>query len=538
MEAFNDMLVAVTGEIDDFMYTYILVILLVVAGIWFSVRTKFVQIRYFKDMFKSLVASSDRIKAEEAADEAASLAEETLESGDVFHAERGGDDAGRHSKKKRISSFQALMVSTASRVGTGNIVGIATAIATGGPGAVFWMWLMSIIGSASAFIESTLAQIWKVKNPDGTFRGGPAYYIQQGLGKRWLGVVFAVALILCFAFGFNGLQAFNVVSALDYYVVEGYEIVVNALVGLLIVIATALVIFGGMHRISVITSVIVPIMAVFYIAVAVWTTVANIGELPAVLSLIFTEAFSPASFAGGFAGSCLMLGIKRGLFSNEAGMGSAPNAAATADVSHPCKQGLVQSLSVYIDTILICTCSAFMMLIFYVQDPELATTLNGMAFVQMAMNNSIGEFGIHLITAAIFVFGFSSLIGNYFYAEGNIKFIKDNKTVLLVFRLLCLVAIMYGAMNNFSLAWNLADIFMGFMAIINLVAILLLGKWALKALDDYGRQRKAGKNPVFCADSVPGMPATEFWHASDMEAFDGGIGATTSVVVEETIVER
>ncbi len=535
VDAFNDMLIGVTGQIVDFMYTYILVILLVVVGIWFSARTKFVQIRYFKDMFKSLVASSDRIKAEEAADEAARLAEETLESGDVFHAEQGGSDTGRHGKRKRISSFQALMVSTASRVGTGNIVGIATAIATGGPGAVFWMWVMSIVGAASAFIESTLAQIWKVKNPDGTFRGGPAYYIQQALGKRWMGVVFAVALILCFAFGFNGLQAFNVTSALDYYVIEEYRKIVNALVGLLIVIATALVIFGGMHRISVITSVIVPIMAVFYIAVAVWTTVTNLGEMPAVLSLIVTEAFSPQSFAGGFVGSCLMLGIKRGLFSNEAGMGSAPNAAATADVSHPCKQGLVQSLSVYIDTLLICSCSAFMMLIFYVQDPELATSLNGMTFVQMAMNNSIGEFGIHLITAAIFVFGFSSLIGNYFYAEGNIKFIKDNKTVLFVFRLGCLAAIMYGAMNNFSLAWNLADIFMGFMAIINLVAILLLGKWALKALDDYGRQRKAGKNPVFRADSIPGLPATEFWHAADMEAFDEGI---VGVAVEEVAVER
>lgn len=534
MEALNDALVSITGQIDDFMYTYILVILLVAVGVWFSFRTKFVQIRYFADMFRSLVASSDRIKAEEAADEAqaeleatseaAIKTEEALGTGDVFNAESGGTEPGRHSKKKRISSFQALMVSTASRVGTGNIVGIATAIAVGGPGAVFWMWLMAIIGSASAFIESTLAQIWKVRNPDGTFRGGPAYYIQQALGQRWLGIVFAVALILCFALGFNGLQAFNVTSALDYYVLPEYQTIVNALVGLLIVIATALVIFGGMHRISVITSVIVPIMAIFYIAVAVWTTAVNITEIPAVLSLIFTQAFSPESFAGGFTGSCLMMGIKRGLFSNEAGMGSAPNAAATADVSHPCKQGLVQSLSVYIDTILICTCSAFMMLIFYVQDPELATTLNGMAYVQMAMNNSIGEFGIHMITAAIFVFGFSSLIGNYFYAEGNITFIKDNKTLLFVFRLFCLAAIMYGAVNSFDLAWNLADIFMGFMAIINLVAILLLGKWALAALADYSRQKKAGVNPVFYADSVPGMPATECWHDEDVIAFGGTIG--------------
>ncbi len=407
------------------------------------------------------------------------------------------------------------MVSTASRVGTGNIVGVATAISVGGPGAVFWMWLMSIIGAASAFVESTLAQIWKIKNPDGTFRGGPAYYIQQALGSRWLGVVFAVALILCFAFGFNGLQAFNVTSAIDYYVVDDYELAVNALIGFLMLIATAVVIFGGAHRISVITSVIVPIMAILYICIAVWTTISNISVMPEVFSQIFTEAFSGASFAGGLAGSCLMMGIKRGLFSNEAGMGSAPNAAATADVSHPCKQGFVQSLSVYIDTILICSCSAFMMLIFYVQDPTTAQSVNGMLFVQLAMNHTVGEFGIHLITAAIIAFGFSSLIGNYFYAEGNIKFIKDNKTLLLVFRLFCLAAIMYGAVNSFDLAWNLADIFMGFMAIINLIAILLLGKWALAALDDYSKQKREGKNPVFNADTIEGMPKTVCWHESD-----------------------
>ncbi len=529
-EAINDFWVAITGEIDTFMYTYILVILLVCVGIYFTVRTRFVQIRYIKDMFKSLAASSDRIALEELVDEGADAADD--EKCDVFIAEGGGHPEPS-AKKKRISSFQALMVSTASRVGTGNIVGVATAIAVGGPGAVFWMWLMSIIGSASAFIESTLAQIWKVKNPDGTYRGGPAYYIQQALGKRWLGVVFAVALILCFAFGFNGLQAFNVTSALDYYVTPGHETTVNALVGILLVIATALVIFGGMHRISIITSVIVPIMAIGYILIALFTTFSNLNEIPRVLSLVFTEAFSGASFAGGFAGSCLMMGIKRGLFSNEAGMGSAPNAAATADVSHPVKQGLVQSLSVYIDTLLICTCSAFMMLIFYVQDPELAQTLNGMAFVQMAMNNSIGEFGIHMITAAIFVFGFSSLVGNYFYAEGNITFIKNNKRLLFWFRILCLAAIMYGAVNSFDLAWNLADIFMGFMAIINLIAIVLLGKWALAALDDYAKQRKRGVNPVFYADAIPGLPKTECWHETEVVAFGGTVGDRTVEKVVE-----
>ncbi len=481
----NDLLVSVTGEIDGFMYTYILVFLLVVVGIWFTVRTKCVQIRYLKDMFTQLTEK-------------------------------------KHVPGERsISSFQALMVSTASRVGTGNIAGIATAIATGGPGAVFWMWIMSIVGAASAFIESTLAQIWKVRGADGEFRGGPAYYIQQGIGKRWLGVVFAVALILCFAFGFNGLQAYNMTSALEYYIPDYATNGTAIAVGLVTIVFTAFVIFGGAKRISIITSIVVPVMAIAYIALAVWTTVSNLGEIPAVFGLIFASAFDFQSIFGGFAGSVVMLGIKRGLFSNEAGMGSAPNAAATASVSHPVKQGLVQSLSVYIDTLVICTCSAMMVLIFYVQNPDAAQALNGMPLVQMAVNNSVGEAGIHFITFAIFAFAFSSLIGNYFYAESNVRFIANNKYVLLVFRVLCLAAIMYGCLNSFDLAWNLADIFMGFMAIINLVAILLLGKWALKALDDYTAQRRAGKDPVFMASSIAGLPATECWHEDELEDFGG-----------------
>ncbi len=421
--------------------------------------------------------------------------------------------------ERSISSFQALMVSTASRVGTGNIAGIATAIATGGPGAVFWMWVMSIIGAASAFVESTLAQIFKVRAGDGEFRGGPAYYIQQGLGKRWLGIVFAVALILCFAFGFNGLQAYNMTSALEYYIPDYATNGVAIGVGIVTIVFTAFVIFGGAKRISVITSIVVPVMAIAYIALAVWTTLSNLGEIPAVFALIIASAFDFQAIAGGFAGSVIMLSIKRGLFSNEAGMGSAPNAAATASVSHPCKQGLVQSLSVYIDTLLICTCSAMMVLIFYVQNPEAAQALNGMPLVQMAVNNSVGEFGIHFITFAIFAFAFSSLIGNYFYAESNLRFIKNNKVLLLVFRVACLAAILYGCLNSFDLAWNLADIFMGFMAIINLVAILLLGKWALKALDNYTAQRKAGIDPVFVADEIEGLPKTECWHVEQVEDF-------------------
>ena len=355
-------------------------------------------------------------------------------------------------------------------------------------------------------------RFWKIRGKDGEFRGGPAYYIQQALGKRWLGIVFAILLILCFAFGFNGLQAYNAASSLEYYVPDYATNGTAVAVGIVLAVMTAFVIFGGSNRISFITSILVPIMALAYFALAVWTTLTNVHEIPAVFQTIFSSAFDFSSIAGGFAGSVVMLGIKRGLFSNEAGMGSAPNAAATASVSHPVKQGLVQSLSVYIDTLLICSCSAIMVMVFYVQDPELATTLNGIPLVQMALNNSIGVAGIHFMTIAIFAFAFSSLIGNYFYAESNFRFITKNRAALFVFRVVCLVFIYYGAVNSFDLAWNLADIFMGLMAIVNLVAILILGKWAFKALDDYSRQKREGLDPVFVADSIPGMPATECWH--------------------------
>ena len=481
---FNEWLVGFTGELSGFLYTYILLLLLVVVGVYFTIRTKAVQLRYLKDMFSQLTEKK--------------------------HVEG----------ERSISSFQALMVSTASRVGTGNIAGVATAIATGGPGAVFWMGLMAIVGAASAFVESTLAQIWKVCGKEGEFRGGPAYYIEQALGKRWLGILFAVLLILCFAFGFNGLQAFNATSSLEYYIPDYATNGAAIACGIVLAVMTAFVIFGGAKRISVITSIIVPIMAVGYIAIAVWTTIANIGELPKVFGMVLASAFDFQAIFGGFAGSVVMLGIKRGLYSNEAGMGSAPNAAATASVSHPCKQGLVQSLSVYIDTLLICTCSAMMVLVFYVQDPQAASALNGMPLVQMAVNNSVGEFGIHFITFAIFAFAFSSLIGNYFYAESNLRFIKGNSRALLfVFRIVCLGIIFYGAVNSFDLAWNLADIFMGFMAMVNLVAIMLLGKWALKVLDDYTAQRKAGKDPVFVADTIEGLPPTECWHVEELKEY-------------------
>lgn len=458
---FNDILT----KINDVMYTYILVILLVGVGIYFTIRTRGVQFRLLKDGIKSMMERKEKTETGE----------------------------------KKVSSFQALMISTASRVGTGNIAGIATAIAAGGPGAVFWMWIMALIGGASAFIESTLAQIYKVKE-GGQFRGGPSYYMERALGKRWMGILFSILLIICFAYGFNGLQSYNMSSALEYYIPDYSNTVWPMVLGIVLAVAAGLVIWGGVHRIGFISSVIVPIMATLYILLGIVTMVLNITELPHMFAVIFESAFDVQAIMGGFAGSAVVIGIKRGLFSNEAGMGSAPNASASADVDHPVKQGLVQIISVFIDTLLICSSTAVMLLVSGVEGKT--DVLDGIPYVQAAISSNVGEWGIHFITFSIFAFAFSSLIGNYFYAESNILFIKNNKVVLNIFRITCVVAIFLGAQADFSLVWNLADITMGLMAIVNIIAIFLLGKVAFKVLKNYEKQKKAGENPVFYEDEV------------------------------------
>ncbi len=464
---------AVLGNISDFMYTYILIIMLVLVGLYFSFRTKFIQFRMFPEAIRVL-------------------------------SEKKKDG-------KDISSFQALMISTASRVGTGNIAGVATAVAAstaiGGYGAIFWMWLLALIGAASAFIESTLAQLYKQKR--GTeFIGGPAYYIQKALKSRKWGVVFSILLIACFAYGFNALQAFNAGSSLNYYIKDYNSSIWPWIVGGILALLTALVIFGGVHRISRLVSGIVPVMAVIYIGLGLFITIKNIGSVPEMFGNIFSQAFNFEAIFGGFAGSCVMQGIKRGLYSNEAGMGSAPNAAAAADVSHPVKQGLVQMLSVFIDTILICSTTAFMLLLSGVPIDE---NVQGMDYVQKAVLNQVGEFGPLFITISIFLFAFSSLVGNYYYTESNFKFIRDSKTGLLIFRISCVAAIFIGALMDFTTVWTIADILMGPMAMVNLVVIFLLGKKALIALKDYCAQKKEGKNPVFREKDV---------HVGDPEVWD------------------
>ena len=459
--SFNDVLT----KLNDVMYTYILIIMLVGCGLYFTIRTRGAQFRLFKDGLKSLLEKSE--------------------------AKENGE--------KKVSSFQALMISTASRVGTGNIAGIATAIAAGGPGAVFWMWLMALIGGASAFIESTLAQVYKVRQ-DGLYRGGPSYYMERALGKRWMGILFSILLILCFAYGFNALQSYNMSSSLEYYIPEYTESIWPLVVGVILAVATGFVIWGGAHRIGFISSVIVPIMATLYILIGLVTIILNITEMPRVFGVIFKNAFDFKAIAGGFAGSAVVIGIKRGLFSNEAGMGSAPNASASADVDHPVKQGLVQVISVFIDTIMICSSTALMLLVSDVEG--ISGTLDGIPYVQAAISSNVGQWGIHFITFSIFAFAFSSLIGNYYYAESNILFIKNSKVLLHLFRVTCVLAVFLGAQADFGLVWNLADITMGFMAIVNIIAIFLLGKVAIKVLKNYEQQKKQGKNPVFYEDEV------------------------------------
>ncbi|MGI6720978.1 MAG: alanine/glycine:cation symporter family protein [Anaerovoracaceae bacterium] len=456
-------------SMDDFMYTYILIILLAASGIYFTIRTKAVQVRLFPQALKAVTEKKS--------------------------------DSGK------VSSFQALMVATASRVGTGNIAGVATAIVTGGPGALMWMWIMAVIGSASAFIESTLAQVYKEK--DGTsFKGGPAYYIQKALKARWLGIIFAIFLIATFAFGFNGLQSYNLTSAFQYYVPHFSHTIVPKIIGLLVAAGAGVLFFGGVDKISKATSIMVPVMAALYILTGLIIFFMNIDKLPDAMALVVDDAFDFRSIVGGFVGSCMTYGIKRGLFSNEAGMGSAPNAAASADVSHPAKQGLVQVLSVFIDTILICSCSAFIILL--TGKYTVHGSLNGIPLIQQSVASQFGEAGIHFITVAIVLFAFTSLIGNYVYAEFNIKFITDSKVVMVIFRIAATVMVFVGAQVSMDVAWSLADIIMGFMAIVNLIAIFLLGKKALLVLDDFERQRKLGRDSHFRARDV-GFEDTDLW---------------------------
>ena len=468
MDAFNEFL----ASTSNLLYSYILIILLVGTGIYFFIRTKALPFRMF--------AESIRVVAEPPSDE------------------------------DSISSFRALMVSTASRVGVGNIAGVATAIATGGAGAMFWMWLIATLGGSSAFIESTLAQIYKKRDTDGSSYGGPAFYIQQALKSRWLGMTFAVILILTYMGGFNMLASFNTADSFRTYSFFD-ESWTPAVIGLALAIATGLSIIKGTKRLSLVTSYIVPVMAIIYIIGGLLVIFSNLGRVPEVFSAIFSQAFDFEAIFGGFAGSAVMLGIKRGLYSNEAGIGSAPNAAASAGVSHPVKQGLVQMLSVFIDTMIICTITGLTILMSGVQGGE---DLTGAALVQESLSTVMGPFGHPFLTFALVLFAFTTLIGNFYYAEVNLRYIMGrtpSNAVLYAFRITASVIVFAGALLALETAWNIADILMGLMALINLPVIIILGKKALLALQDYQQQRKAGVNPEFKASTIELDGKVDFW---------------------------
>lgn len=390
--------------------------------------------------------------------------------------------------KKGVSSFQAFCISTASRVGTGNLAGVAIAIASGGPGAVFWMWLIALIGGASSFVESTLAQIYKVEDEHG-FRGGPAYYMEKALNKKWMGIIFSILITISYGLVFNSVQANTISLAFE----QAFG--VNTLIiGLILAVLTSLIIFGGVKRIARVTEIIVPIMAITYVIVALFVIFRNIGTIPSIFSLIIENAFGIKQVVGGGLGAAVLMGVKRGLFSNEAGMGSAPNAAATANVTHPAKQGLIQTLGVFTDTILICSATSFIVLI---SGSYLKSDLTGIQLTQTALSSQVGSWGNTFIAICIFLFAFSSVIGNYYYGETNIEFLKGSKTSLFLYRICVIGMVIFGSIAKIQIVWDMADLFMGFMAIINLIAITMLSKIAFAALKDYDRQKKQGIEPVF-----------------------------------------
>lgn len=487
-----DKIDSVVNAISNFLYSGpeklpipFVIVFLICGGLYFTIRSKGVQFRLFGE--------SIRVVSEKPKD------------------------------ANSVSSFGALMVSTASRVGTGNIIGVSTAICLGGMGSVFWMWLIALVGGASAFIESTLAQIYKKRDKDGSSFGGPSYYMETALHQRWLGVIFAVIIILTYAVGYNALASYNLQSAFEGFsfyrgIPKGTTSIgtiltsTPMLIGAILAVLFAICVMGGAKRLTKVTGVLVPVMGVIYILVSLIVIVMHIPAIPAMIKGIFVNAFDFKAIFGGFSGSCLMYGIKRGLYSNEAGMGSAPNAAATADVSHPVKQGLVQMLSVFIDTLLICSATAFMCLLSGVAPTEEAA---GAAYVQASLSASFGDFGPIFIAVSMCLFAFTTLIGNYYYCEGCLKYIMKrtpSKAFITVFRLAAAAIVLMGAVVTMGLAWNTADMMQALMVVINIPVIIILAKPALDALKDYAKQRKEGKDPTFKAADIGLKDETDFWN--------------------------
>ena len=448
-------------QLNNALWGYLLIAALLGCGIWFTWRTRFVQFRMMGEMLRLLT-----------------------------------DSAISTSREQHISSFQAFAVSVATRVGTGNLAGVATAIAVGGPGAVFWMWLITLIGAATAFVESTLSQLFKRRHSE-SFIGGPAYYMLHGLHSRWMSTLFAVLITVTFGLSYNSIQSNTICSAM--HEAFGWE---PLWTGIVLAVISLIVVFGGIHRIARVSAILVPLMAIGYFVLAVVVITMNAEQIPHVLKVIVLDAFGVQQVAGGGIGATMMIGIKRGLFSNEAGEGSAPNVAATADVSHPVKQGLIQALGVFTDTLLVCSCTAFIILF-----SGLYTTpeLNGIALTQAALQQEIGSWGKFFIAVAVLLFAFSSIIGNYYYGEANVRHLTGNRHVTTLYRLLSGgIFVLFGALATLEIVWSLGDLCMALLTGCNLIAIIALGRYAFRLLDDYREQKRRGiREPVFHRHQLP-----------------------------------
>ncbi len=478
----------IVSGITAVIWEYLLIYLLLGAGVYFTVRSRFVQLRYF------------------------------------FHA-WGLMLSSRKTAKDEISSFQALCTSLAAHVGTGNLAGVAIAIFIGGPGAIFWMWIVAILGMASSFVENTLAQLYKTNNKDGTFRGGPAYYIEKALGLRWLGVLFSVLLLITFGFVFNAVHANSVTQA-----VAGHLSLKPMMVGLTVASVTAFIIFRGVHSIVRFTELVVPFMALTYLFIALGVVISRFSEIPAVISLVFESAFGLHSAAGGAAGysvyQAMTQGIKRGLFSNEAGMGSGPNAGATATPKphHPATQGIVSMVSVFIDTVVICTATAAIVLLS--GQLETGNALNGIQLTQAALGSVVGDWGLWFISVAVIFFGFTSVIANYYYGETNLLFIRNSRPLLLAYRSTVVLLVFLGSVASLEMVWMLADLAMGLMALINLVIIVLLCGPVMQVLKDYDAQSQSGISPEFNRTRFPFLDRTidsDVWVITEPDETISGI---------------
>ncbi len=455
METFSK----ITSLVNDAIYTYLLIPLLIGIGIYFTIKIKGGQFRN--------IDHAVRLITSKPTDEGA------------------------------ISPFKAFTISAASHIGTGNIVGVSTAITIGGPGAVFWMWITALIGGASSFIENTLGQIFKEKNPDGTFKGGPAYYMDKTLNIRALSVIFSLIVCIVYGFMFNAMQSNTIASGLDTSL--GLSSVVSAVI---VIILAGFVIFGGVRRIADITALLVPVMAIAYMLLVLYILITNISKVPHMFGLIFREAFSLKASLGGLIGSAVVNGVRRGLFSNEAGMGAVPNASAVADVSHPAKTGLIQALGVYLDTILVCSATAFVV-IMAGEEVYGNPAYRGLGITQAAMATEVGPWAQHFLTVCVFLFALSSIIGNYYYGENNLNYLDWGKESITIYRLLVLAFVFMGAVGDFSIVWDTGDVFMGIMAMINLITLVIIGKVAIASYYDYTKQLQAGLDPVFDPDDIP-----------------------------------